>query len=48
MYVNSNGKVEIYGKLIETVNKFKYLGLELENVCKNPECILRARINKAN
>ena len=48
MFVNCDAQIEIYGKFIQTVDKFKYLGIELSNACINPEGILEARIVKAN
>jgi hypothetical protein len=40
MFVNCNAKIQIYGESIDTVDNFKYLGIELTNACINPEGIL--------
>ena len=48
MFVNCNAKIKIYGEYIDTVQNFKYLGLELLNASMNPEGILQARLVKAN
>jgi hypothetical protein len=40
MFVNCDAKIKIYDDYIDTVDKFKYLGIELSNASINPEGIL--------
>jgi hypothetical protein len=48
MFINCDSKIQIYGESIDTVESFKYLGIEISNACINPEKNLEARIVKAN
>jgi hypothetical protein len=40
MFVNCNAELKIYGKNIETVKEFKYLGIIIANNITTPRRIL--------
>ncbi len=47
MFVNCFAEMKIYGKEIETVNEFKYLGIIIANNSTTPSRILKARLSSA-
>ena len=50
MFANCDAKIKIkiYNEYLDTVDQFKYLGIEISNKSINPEGILQARLIKAN
>ncbi len=45
MFVNSSAQLYVYDKEIETIDKFKYLGIVIANNKTTPVAALEARLN---